>query len=59
MPDSHTVVTLVESDGRTTMTLASRYESVEELDKVAEMGFEEGMSLALGQIEDILASIRS
>lgn len=44
-----------ETDGRTTMTIVSRFESREQLDQLAEMGMEEGMRSALEQIDGILA----
>ncbi len=41
---------------RTSMTIVSHFESVEQLEQLTEMGMEEGMRLALEQIDDILAS---
>jgi uncharacterized protein YndB with AHSA1/START domain len=59
MPNSHSVVTLAENDGVTTMTIAATFESLDALEKVVAMGFQEGMSLAMGQIDDVLASVPS
>jgi uncharacterized protein YndB with AHSA1/START domain len=56
MPRTHSVVTFAATDGGTTMTIAGTFESIEDLEKVITMGFEEGMSLAMKQIEDILSS---
>jgi uncharacterized protein YndB with AHSA1/START domain len=41
--------------GRTRMTIANSFESPEDMDQILAMGMEEGMSLAIGQIDDILA----
>jgi len=37
------------------MTILSQFDSVEQLDQMVAMGMEEGMSLAVGQIDGILA----
>lgn len=49
-------VSLVETEGRTTMTIVNRFESREQFDRLSEMGMEEGMRSALGQIDAILAA---
>lgn len=49
------IVTL-ESTGETTrMTTVTTFVSTEQLDRVLEMGMEEGMRLAMGQIDAVLA----
>ena len=55
MPENESIVTLTESDGQTRMTIAASFDSIEALEKVLAMGMQQGMSLALGQIDDILA----
>ena len=55
MPTGGMTLTISESGGVTTMTIESRHASTEDLQKVLEMGMEEGMTQALGQIEAILA----
>ena len=52
---THAVVTLRAEDGGTRMTILSQFDSVEQLDQMVAMGMEEGMSLAVGQIDGILA----
>ena len=54
-PSSMTV-TFDEIAGGTVMTITSRFESTESMEKMLEMGMEEGMSQALGQIDAILAA---
>lgn len=56
MPENTTIVTFAETDGRTRMTISATYGSIDELEKVLAMGMQEGMTLALGQIDEILAS---
>jgi uncharacterized protein YndB with AHSA1/START domain len=41
--------------GRTRMSIESRFPSVEAMEKVLAMGMEEGLTLAIGQIDAILA----
>lgn len=48
------VVTLEDLAGRTRMTTSSNFDSAEQMQKMIEMGMEEGMSLAMGQIDEIL-----
>jgi hypothetical protein len=50
------VVTLTENDGGTLMAIESSFESLETMEKLLEMGQEEGMIEAIGQIEGILAA---
>ncbi|HYC81303.1 MAG TPA: SRPBCC domain-containing protein [Solirubrobacterales bacterium] len=56
MPTSVATVTLSESDGRTTMAIESRFSSREHLEQTIEMGGEQGMKEALGQVDALLAS---
>jgi uncharacterized protein YndB with AHSA1/START domain len=49
------VVTLEEVDGGTRMTIDSTFENADQLEQMAEMGMEEGMREAIGQIDDLLA----
>lgn len=49
------VVTLESSEGRTRMTTVSTFESMDQLEKMAAMGMEDGMREAMGQIEGLLA----
>jgi uncharacterized protein YndB with AHSA1/START domain len=55
MPAGRMVVTLDERDGRTVMDITSHFTSLDAMDQLIEMGQEEGMVEALGQIEAILA----
>jgi uncharacterized protein YndB with AHSA1/START domain len=41
--------------GRTRMSITNNFETVEAMEQVLSMGMEEGMTLAVGQIDDILA----
>ena len=53
----HGVVALDASGGKTRMTSLSRFESAEQLEQMMEMGMEEGMREAIGQIDAILAEL--
>jgi uncharacterized protein YndB with AHSA1/START domain len=55
MPTTVVTVTLSESaDGGTVMTIASRFPSREAMEQLLTMGIEEGMTLSVGQIDDLL-----
>jgi uncharacterized protein YndB with AHSA1/START domain len=55
LPRSSTVVSIAQSTGGATMTIETTYPSTEALQQVLDMGTEEGIMLALGQIDDLLA----
>lgn len=56
LPESVMDVTLESVPAGTRMTVVGTYSSVDELEKVAAMGMEEGMTMALGQIDALLAA---
>ena len=45
-------------DGRTRMAIANEFATIEAMDQLLAMGMEEGMTLAVGQIDDIIAEDR-
>jgi uncharacterized protein YndB with AHSA1/START domain len=56
MPTATGLVTLTEqAGGRTRMVVETRFPSLEAMEKMIEMGMEEGMTLAMGQIDALLA----
>jgi uncharacterized protein YndB with AHSA1/START domain len=55
MPAGRIVVTFEERDGKTIMDVVSHFTSIDAMNQLLEMGQEEGMVEALGQIEGILA----
>ena len=56
MPVSTNVYTFTEHNGGTRAIYASTFESAEALQQVLDMGVVEGASLAIGQIDDLIAS---
>lgn len=52
---THAVVTLEESGSGTRMTTMSTFRTAAQLEILTDMGMEEGMRLAMSQIDDILA----
>jgi hypothetical protein len=46
---------VIGGSGRTRMTILTRFEDLEQLEKVAAMGMVEGMTGALSQIDAIVA----
>ncbi len=55
MPTTVTYVSLEEITSGTRMTLQSKFPSAEAMQQMVEMGMEEGLTLAVGQIDDLLA----
>ncbi|HEU4319640.1 MAG TPA: SRPBCC domain-containing protein [Acidimicrobiia bacterium] len=56
MPQTDVSVLIEDlGDGRTRMSISSVFESVEAMEQMLAMGMEEGMTLAMGQIDAILA----
>ncbi len=47
-------MTLEELDGKTRMTTVTTFNSLEDLEQVIEMGMEEGIREAMGQIDALL-----
>jgi uncharacterized protein YndB with AHSA1/START domain len=50
-------VTFEATDGGTRMTAVTRYAGVEQMERMLAMGMEEGMGLAIGQIDGILEPV--
>jgi uncharacterized protein YndB with AHSA1/START domain len=55
LPITRFTITLAEHYGRTRMTIESRFESTKHFQEVLDMGMEEGLTAALGQIDAVLA----
>ena len=55
MPVTVMRVEITDREGGVTMTIASRFPSLEAMEQLVAMGMDEGMRLALGQIDAILA----
>ena len=56
MPVSHSVFAFAPIEGGTRATFTSVYDSAEALQQVLDMGVEEGATLAINQIDDLLAA---
>jgi uncharacterized protein YndB with AHSA1/START domain len=50
-------VTFVNFDGGTRMTAVTRFTDVEQMQKMLAMGMEEGMTQAIGQIDNLLSAV--
>jgi uncharacterized protein YndB with AHSA1/START domain len=53
---THAAVSLEEAGARTRMTIVSTFESEEQMEQMVQMGMEEGMREAVGQIDAILST---
>ena len=56
LPRSHNTFRFVAQDGGTQATYTSVYDSADDLRTVLDMGMEEGSRLAIGQIDELLAT---
>jgi uncharacterized protein YndB with AHSA1/START domain len=56
MPTTTTQVALAEHDGGTRMELRSVFDSREQMDQLLTMGMEEGIKLAVGQMDALLVA---
>lgn len=59
MPVSANIYSFFEHDGRTRAMYVSTFKSAADLQKVLDMGVIEGASLALGQIDELVASLET
>lgn len=57
MPVTRTVVEIAAAGDKTRMIITSNFASTQDMEKLLEMGMDEGMSLAMGQIDAILADV--
>jgi uncharacterized protein YndB with AHSA1/START domain len=55
MPTVRVVVTFAATGDGTRMTSVTSFDTAEQLEQLIEMGMDEGMRLAMGQIDEILA----
>ena len=53
---THAIVKLEPVDNRTRMTITSTFDCVDQLQKMVEMGMDEGMRLAAEQIDAVIAN---
>lgn len=54
LPTTVATVTITEAGGTTTMSIESRFDGREQMEQVVEMGMEQGIREAVGQIDAIL-----
>jgi uncharacterized protein YndB with AHSA1/START domain len=57
LPGSDWDLTFTEEDGRTTVTVSIYNESLERMEQLMAMGFKEGFTMTLGQLNDLLAEM--
>jgi len=55
LPTTVATVTIAESDGSTTMSIQSKFATREGMEQTIEMGMEQGITEAIGQIDALLA----
>jgi uncharacterized protein YndB with AHSA1/START domain len=55
MPSTHWHVRFEEIDGKTTVTSTLSFKTVEAMNKLIELGFKEGFTMGLDQLDELLA----
>jgi uncharacterized protein YndB with AHSA1/START domain len=55
MPTTVIRITLEDHDGGTRMVLTSTFPSLEDMERLVEMGMEEGLQQSMGQMDALLA----
>lgn len=59
LPTMRVVFEFAETDTGSRLTTTTYFTTLAELEQLVEMGMEEGMTAAMGQIDDVLADLRS
>lgn len=59
MPVTRTEVTIADNGGKTRMLITSKFGSTDDMQRLLDMGMDEGMAAAMGQIDAILAEVAS
>jgi len=59
LPGSDWDLNFTETHGKTTVTISIYNESLERLERLVEMGFKEGITMTLGQLEELLESLQA
>ncbi|HNP33648.1 MAG TPA: SRPBCC domain-containing protein [Flavobacterium sp.] len=57
MPRTQWTNTFVTNNDTTTVKIVAKYESLEDLEKIIAMGFKEGFTMALGNLDEYLATV--
>ncbi len=55
-PRQHWTNSFSENNGTTTVNITIRYNSVEDMEKIVGMGFREGFTMAMGNLDELLAA---
>ena len=59
LPSMRMIFEFTETNGGSRLTTTTHFNSLAELEQLLEMGMEEGMTAAMGQIDDVLADLRT
>ena len=57
MPRTTWTNSFSENSNKTLVTIVAKYDNLEDLDKVIEMGFKEGFTMGLNQLDELLKSL--
>lgn len=56
-PRTYWTISFDENNDKTLVTINAKYDSLEDLEKIISMGFKEGFTMALGNLDDLLSSL--
>lgn len=59
MPRTEWTNTFVEENGKTLVTIEAKYNTLADLEQVIAMGFQEGFTMGLNQLDALLASLKA
>lgn len=59
MPRTFWTNTFEPSEDKTLVTVSAKYDSLGDLEKIIEMGFQEGFTMALGNLDELLSTLKS
>lgn len=59
MPRTEWTNTFVEENGKTLVTIKAKYDKLADLEQVIAMGFQEGFTMGLNQLDALLASLKA
>lgn len=57
MPRTLWTNTFIENNGTTTVHIVARYETIADLEKVIALGFKEGFTMAMGNLDELLLTL--
>lgn len=58
MPRTLWTNTFTQKNGTTLVSIVAQYNSLEDIEKIIELGFQEGFTMAMGNLDELLEHIQ-